>query len=328
MPRASRSREMLVDSRDGGSSNSHRQTSPGESANRSEIQERLLDWYQRNQRTLPWRDVVDPYAVLVSEIMLQQTGVDRVRPIYERFLSEFPTFEALARAPRVQVLRAWAGLGYNRRAVNLHECAKIVIQDHGGILPCDPAILGRLPGIGPYTASAIRSFVFREDVAAIDTNVRRVVGRVVLGPGASDRAIAEAAALLLPPGKSADWNQALMDLGAMRCTAVSPECGDCPLEEVCQSASLYRAARPLRRVAERSEPYVHSRRYRRGRIVAFLREQSAGSVVPLGDVAGVLDSDQTDGAMTQAESLVRSLAADGLARVVVSDQGVFVGPPL
>ncbi len=294
----------------------------------TEFQEKLLDWYAINRRSLPWRDVADPYAVLVSEIMLQQTGVERVRPIFERFMSAFPTFEALANAARVDVLRAWAGLGYNRRAVNLHECAMIVARDYGGVLPRDPAVLRRLPGIGPYTEAAIRSFVFREDIAAIDTNVRRVVGRVVLGVDAAEKRTLEVAAQLVPEGVSASWNQALMDLGATCCTAWSPDCERCPLDDICLSAPTYRQSRPTRKIAERREPFQDSRRYRRGRVVAFLREQPSGSVVPLVEIARVMGTEPLAESLALAGEIARSLAADGLARIVTDEDSVFVGPPL
>src|SRR5262249_26818104 len=208
------------------------------------IQARLLEWYRTHRRDLPWRHTSDPYAVLVSEIMLQQTGVERVALAYQRFLERFPTFEALAGAPRVEVLRAWAGLGYNRRAVHLQECARRVVAEHGGRLPSDPEALRRLPGIGPYTLGAIRSLVFHEDEPALDTNVRRVVGRLAFGHAAGAVDLARAARELVPAGRSADWNQALMDFGSIQCTASNPACLICPLRDRCAFAVQPDANRP------------------------------------------------------------------------------------
>jgi A/G-specific adenine glycosylase len=297
-------------------------------ATTGEIQKRLLEWYERHRRVLPWRGISDPYAILVAEVMLQQTGVERVRPIFERFLAQFPTIRILADAPRLAVLRAWAGLGYNRRAVNLHECAKVIVNDFGGELPRDPAALRRLPGVGPYTEAAIRSFVFHEDVAAIDTNVLRVVGRVCLGPDATKPSTIDVAAALVPSGASAAWNQALMDLGATICTVTRPNCAVCPLIEVCASSPTYRESRPLRSVAERSEPYLGSRRYLRGRIVAVLRRQDPECVMSVDELARTIVEESGDVERHVVEDLARRLASDGLARVIVEGGQTLVGPPV
>jgi A/G-specific adenine glycosylase len=291
------------------------------------LQERLLEWYAGNRRSLPWRGSADPYAILVSEFMLQQTGVERVRPVYERFLQTFPTFPALARASRHEVLRAWAGLGYNRRAVSLHECAKVVVGEHGGQLPRDPRELRRLPGVGPYTVAAIQSFVFHEDVAAIDTNVARIVSRVKFGPEPSPRAAANMANALVPPGASPEWNQALMDLGASICTVARPSCCICPLRADCRSAATFEQSPPERKVAERPEPYLGSRRFLRGRIVAFLRDGEPGSLVSVGQVLEALALEASDDNVNVVESLIRALASDGLAHVAEEDGQSFVGPP-
>ncbi len=291
-----------------------------------EIRRRLLEWYQTHRRDLPWRGATDPYAILVSEVMLQQTGVERVRPAYERFLQRFPTFEALANAPRLEVLRAWAGLGYNRRAVNLHECARIVQRDYGGQLPRDPTRLRRLPGVGPYTAAALRSFVYGEDVAALDTNVRRVVGRLRFGGVAQEAEVARAAAELVPAGQSATWNQAVMDFGSLQCVVTSPACVRCPLADLCAAAPVP-ATRPARKVAERREAFVGSRRYYRGRIVAYLRDLPAGALAPLATILDATKSAWRPEDQSWLESIVRELADEGLARVVDDAVGVRVGPP-
>src|SRR3954469_11860086 len=179
----------------------------------------LLDWYARVKRPLPWRATRDPYAILVSEVMLQQTQAARVIPYYEAFLDRFPHVRALASAPKADVLAAWSGLGYNRRALALQRTAQVVDEDGW------PEDLTELPGVGPYTAAAVGSFAFGAQVAAVDTNVRRVAER--LGRGAP--------AELLPPGRAAEFNQAAMDLGATICTARTARCSECPVRRWCAS---------------------------------------------------------------------------------------------
>ena len=201
---------------------------------------RLLGWYGRHRRTLPWRGAGDPYHVLVSEIMLQQTQVSRVVDYYPRFLARYPTLADLAAAPEDDVRGSWAGLGYYARARNLHAAARHVVREHGGELPRDPGVLVRLPGIGRYTAGAVASLAFGADVPAVDTNAERVIGRVfrVRGPRKSARRTARLwalAATLVPRGRSSDWNQALMDLGATICVARAPRCPACPVKTVCRS---------------------------------------------------------------------------------------------
>ncbi len=185
----------------------------------------------------------DPYAVWVSEIMLQQTRVETVIPYFERWMERFPTLEALAQAPQQEVLGAWEGLGYYSRARNLHRAAQLVLQDFGGRLPEDPQDLRRLPGIGRYTAGAIASIAFGRDEPALDGNIRRVLARVfnVSEPArspAGERRLWELAREHLPPGRAGDYNQALMDLGAQICTPRSPDCPRCPLEARCQARAL------------------------------------------------------------------------------------------
>jgi A/G-specific adenine glycosylase len=288
----------------------------------------LLEWYSVNRRTLPWRGADDPYAILVAEFMLQQTGVERVQPIYLAFLRQFPTFQALANAPRLDVLRAWGGLGYNRRAVHLQECAQRVVAEHGGILPRDLAELRRLPGVGPYTAAAILSFVFHDDVATVDTNIRRVVGRLFFPSGAREAYLQRAATDLIPPGRSSDVNQALMDFGSIQCTAVNPPCLLCPLLDACASGPLAPAPASSRKVAERAEPYLGSRRFLRGRIVAVVRSMDPGALVPLSDVATAIGLRPDSPADRQTADLARQLSAEGLARLVEDAGQLLVGPPI
>ena len=193
------------------------------SADLAEIRVALLDWFAVFGRDLPWRRTRDPYKIMVSEIMLQQTQVDRVIPKYHAFLEAFPTLEALAAAPTAEVIRAWSGLGYNRRAVNMQRAARAVLDEHGGLFPRDVATLLRLPGIGPYTAGAIACFAFEQDVAFMDTNIRRVAQRLFVGPAdqapAKDMQLLAIAQAAVPPGQGWQWNQAIMELGALICTA-------------------------------------------------------------------------------------------------------------
>ena len=198
----------------------------------------LLRWFRRHGRDLPWRKTRDPYHVIVSEFMLQQTQVSRVESYYQRFLELYPTIEALASAPAAMVRESWDGLGYYRRAVNLHRLAQEVVRDHAGIIPADPALLRRLPGVGRYTAGAVASFAFERPSPAVDTNVARVLRRA-FHPRTSGKALARrvwvTAERMLPPSGKTAWafNQAIMELGAVVCTARVARCGICPVRSMC-----------------------------------------------------------------------------------------------
>lgn len=207
---------------------------------------RILAWYDKHARSLPWRvpgGGGDPYAVWVSEIMLQQTRVETVIPYYERWLALFPTVSALAQAPEQNVLSAWEGLGYYSRARNLHKAAKMVVDEFEGQIPHEVQQLRRLPGIGRYTAAAIASIAFNQDVATLDGNLRRVFSRVfdVSQPADSptgEEMLWSLAQQNLPSGRAGDYNQALMDLGASICLPKNPLCLLCPLSELCQARAL------------------------------------------------------------------------------------------
>jgi A/G-specific adenine glycosylase len=218
----------------------------------SRFQRRLLAWYGKHGRDLPWRRTRHPYRILVSEIMLQQTQVDRVIPKYREFLRRYPTLRRLAAADVSEVRQVWYPLGYNARPVRLHAIARETLARYGGRLPDDGDALRRLPGIGRYTAGALLSFAFGRDAALIDTNVRRVLGRVFLGPRRVKRmrgdnawwALAEA---LVPAGRAYDFNQALMDFGATWCTTRRPRCPLCPVKSICATyPALAPASRPPR----------------------------------------------------------------------------------
>jgi len=210
---------------------------------------RLTAWFRRAGRDLPWRRTRDPWAIVVSEFMLQQTQVSRVLDYYPRFLRRYPTADHLARAPHAQVREAWDGLGYYRRATNLHRLARAVVQDHDGTLPSDMDALRALPGVGHYTAGAVSCFAFEQPAATIDTNVGRVLARVFLGrkaaakDGRTTRRLTTLALAVQPRAGSAAWtfNQALMELGALVCTARNPDCEHCPVRRDCRWVT--RAAR-------------------------------------------------------------------------------------
>jgi A/G-specific adenine glycosylase len=202
------------------------------------FQRALLRWYARHQRPLPWRRTRDPYRILVSEIMLQQTQVVRVEEYYRRFLGRYPTIAALAAARPAAVRDAWAGLGHYARARNLHAAARHVARTMGGRLPADPADLARLPGIGRYTAAAVASIAFGRDVGTVDTNVARVLSRAFrlagrAGTAPRTAAVWRAVDRMVPSGRASDWNQALMDLGATVCVARVPRCERCPVRPAC-----------------------------------------------------------------------------------------------
>ena len=218
----------------------------------------LLGWYRMTRRDLPWRRTSDPYQVLVAEFMLQQTQVSRVEPVFERFVARFPTVRALADAPAAEVIRAWSGMGYNRRAVNIHRTAMLICSDHGGAVPSDEETLRAFPGVGRYTAAAVACFGFGRRVAVLDTNVQRVLGRVNSGPmpirAFEAWRLAEES---LPKDESAaaDWNQAMMDLGATICIARAPRCGGCPVRTICVSADAFETAgRAWERMAVAERP--------------------------------------------------------------------------
>ncbi|HEX6288878.1 MAG TPA: A/G-specific adenine glycosylase [Herpetosiphonaceae bacterium] len=291
------------------------------------IQQHLIAWFDAHGRDLPWRRTRDPYHVLVSEIMLQQTQVDRVRPKYAAFLQQFPSLEALAAATPGDVIRAWAGLGYNRRALNLQRTAQAVLSEHDGRFPDTPEALRNLPGIGPYTAGAVACFAFERDVAFMDTNIRRVIRRVFVGPDesaeSSDRALLSIAEAAVPQGQGWAWNQAIMELGALICTAARPRCQICPLRSECRAYAAWRAAdeavftytpapRPARAVAERRTPFTSTSRYFRGRVVDALRQLPHHAWLPLAELGPLVKPGWTPDEHDWLITLLRGLAADGL----------------
>jgi A/G-specific adenine glycosylase len=209
-------------------------------AERRAFRRRLLAWYGRHGRDLPWRRTSDPYHILVSEIMLQQTQVDRVLPKYREWLDKYPSLHSLAHAPDEDVTRTWYPLGYNIRPRRLQAIAREAVARYGGELPSDEATLLSFKGIGAYTAGAIRSFAFGERAAILDTNVARVLFRVFVGAGepkshAMTRHLWTVSRALVPARRAYDFNQALMDFGATVCAARNPDCPSCPLRRGCRS---------------------------------------------------------------------------------------------
>lgn len=223
-----------------------KQRMPLQAGAKRRFQRRLLDWYKEHWRDLPWRRTSDPYKILVSEVMLQQTQVDRVIPKYHEFLERYPSFEALAEAQADDVKKTWYPLGYNIRPLRLHSIARETVARYGGALPNDHDELLSFKGIGRYTAGAIRSFAFNEDAPILDTNVMRVLHRVFVGVGNPRNqknllwALSEA---LIPKGRGYDFNQALMDFGATVCTARDPYCLLCPMKGLCKTYPFERQRR-------------------------------------------------------------------------------------
>jgi A/G-specific adenine glycosylase len=202
------------------------------------FQTRLLCWFRKNGRDLPWRRTRDPYEILVSEVMLQQTQVDRVRGYYARFLREYPTARHLSAAHPARVRESWEGLGYYARARNLHAAARTVTEQHGGQFPRRLEEIMALPGVGRYTAGAVLSFAYGEPAPVLDTNVRRVLRRVFVRRGAKstarlDRRLWALAEAVIPAKQVWAFNQALMDFGAIVCAARAPKCGNCPIKSIC-----------------------------------------------------------------------------------------------
>lgn len=253
--------------------------------------------------------------------MLQQTQVDRVVPKFIGFVGRFPDTPALASASLADVLREWKGLGYNGRAVRLHAVARAVVERHGGAIPNDRRSLLDLPGIGPYTAAAIRAFAFDIDDAPVDTNVRRIVHRLEFGiehpPQASVRELDECALALMPPGRAHDWSSALMDLGSAVCTARAPRCEICPLAQQCAAAPIVAGVLEKARRASpsRIKPpmrFEATNRFARGRIVDRLRDLPPGQRISLLDLHACVAPVLSGRSIDDVASLVAALERDGL----------------
>ena len=277
----------------------------------ADIRRAILHWYRAHGRDLPWRRTTDPYAILVSEVMLQQTQVDRVEPRYRAFLRRYPTFRRLAAAPLGDVLREWSGLGYNGRAKRIWECARSVVDHHRGRMPRDTDTLKRMPGIGAYTAGAVATFAFAARAACVDVNVSRVLSRSIDGVDRATPARAwELAEAALPRGPSAEWTHALMDVGSTYCRA-TPRCAECPVRKSCRFVAVG-AQRSPRVSASRKERFSKSRRYYRGLVVKALTRTPSLSCLKLGEQvkAGFEKSDAP-----WLNELLEGLQRDGLVAI-------------
>ena len=230
------------------------------------VQNNLLKWFTTNRRDLPWRRTHDPYLIAVSEVMLQQTQVQRVIPKYLAWRRAWPGTSSLAGASLSDVLRLWSGLGYNSRAVRLRQAARLVMKKFGGRWPRTIEQLASLPGFGPYTARAVASFSFNADVTAIDTNIRRVVSRIFFGTRAVSKKVLEQQAQdILPPNKSATWHAALMDFGSAICTSSNPKCASCPMKSFCRAYPAILLESKKKKTS--SAKFQDSDRYWRGAII-------------------------------------------------------------
>ena len=227
-----------------------RRSGPHDGRRLQDLAARVVAHYRRHRRDLPWRNTRDPYAIWICEIMAQQTRLETMRPYWERWMARFPTVRALARAPLDNVLALWAGLGYYRRARNLHAAARVIVERHGGVFPDDAEAIAALPGIGRYTTGAIASIAFGRRLPVLDGNVRRVLAR--LSGETADAALWARAEELVPADAPGDFNQGLMDLGATVCAPRTPRCGGCPMKGFCRTS-------PHRRTRNRTGPNARGR---------------------------------------------------------------------
>ncbi len=274
-----------------------------------ELSDLMLAWYEKNARVLPWRGHPDPYAIWVSEIMLQQTRVETVIPYFDHWMKKFPTVAALAEASEQTVLSAWEGLGYYSRVRNLHKAAQMVVDQFGGQIPEETRLLRKLPGIGRYTAAAIASIAFNQDVATLDGNLRRVFARVydVSTPAdspAGEETLWSLAQEQIPPGRAGDYNQALMDLGSAVCLPQKPLCLICPLMNMCKA----RSDPESRPVLKPKKPVPH-----RNKLAAVIRQ--AGNVLlslrpSKGLLGGMWEFPSAQAAANSAGELVEGIDRD------------------
>jgi A/G-specific adenine glycosylase len=281
------------------------------------FREALIAWYEADHRSFPWRETTDPYAILVSEVMSQQTQLDRVVDAWEAFLDRWPTVEDLAGADRADVVGFWTdhSLGYNNRATYLHEAAGQVLEEHGGEFPESPAELSELMGVGPYTANAVASFAFDDGNAVVDTNVERVLYRALDVPDEDD-AFERVASALMPAGRSRIWNNAIMELGGVAC-GKKPRCdaAPCPWREWCSAYASGDFTAPD--VPEQPD-FEGSRRQFRGRVVRALQSHGPLAIDDLGPRVRVDYVPETDGEGSRAwlRELLADLEDDGLVEVV------------
>ena len=282
----------------------------------------LLAWYRAEGRPLAFRRTADPYAVLVSEAMAQQTQAARAAAYWERFMSQFPTVGDLAAASPADVLRAWQGLGYDRRGLALWRAAGVIVRDHGGVVPDTVEALDALPGVGPYTARAVAALAFGRPVGAVDVNVRRVLGRVVAGspealPPAEVQALADRT---VPPDAPGEWTHAVMDLGATVCRARAPRCETCPMRTWCRYAATVQPSSttaPRRAPSSTPTAFASTRRWLRGRILDRLRAAPDGAWVALDVPIGTHE-------LAAVAVAARAMARDGVLELGPDSDGSLV----
>ncbi len=268
----------------------------------------VLRWYSENGRDLAFRRTADPWAILVSEVMAQQTQAARAAEAWTRFMALFPTATALAAASPADVVRAWRGLGYNRRALALRQAAITIVEEHGGRVPSTPEALIALPGIGPYTARAVMAIAFGLPVAALDVNIRRVLGRAFLPGSIAKRDVQAAADGLVPIDRAADWTHALMDIGATVCRPREPRCDGCPLQATCRFARAQvgpgEKARTPGLSRSKAPRFETTSRWLRGRIVDRLRDAPDGAWITFEEAIGEHDR-------ATVEAAIAALASEG-----------------
>jgi A/G-specific adenine glycosylase len=290
-----------------------------------ELQPAVLDWYAANGRVLAFRRTREPWAILVSEVIAQQTQAARAAEAWERFIEAFPTPGALAAVSPATVIRAWRGLGYNRRAIALRAAAIRIVEDHAGRVPDTLEALTALPGVGPYTARAVLAFAFDRPVAPLDTNIRRVLDRAIGPLPIAAKALQSTADGFVPPDAAADWAHALMDLGATICLARGPRCDACPIRTLCRTTQT--GIRPVddaagsRRVADaRSTPFPSTSRWLRGRILDRLRDAADDTWVAFEDPIGThpLPAVRAEVRRMSSEGLLETDSTTQVARLVSS----------
>lgn len=274
-----------------------------------ELQQKTLQWYKQTGRQLPWRQTTDPYKILVSEMMLQQTQVDRVIPKYYAFLEKFPTVTSLAKAPTADVLKLWSGLGYNRRALYLQKCAQTIVEKYNETFPENKEALLQLPGLGNYTAAAVLSFANNKDIVVIDVNIERIFKRIFYGKVESADAIAQH---LLPKGESRNWHNALMDIGTLFCTAARPRCALCPVKELCASANNKERIEATWK-KKNVVPFKESDRIVRGTILKMLTAENDQDKNAIYDQ---LFKKNIKRERAKFEEIVTQLEKDGLIRIL------------
>lgn len=300
---------------------------------KSQITRSVLRWYKKNGRTLPWRGISNPYRILVSEIMLQQTQVSRVLIKYPQFLKRFPNFKSLAHAKTSDAIKAWQGMGYNNRVIRLQQLAKTLVKNNHSKLPNDIDELQKLPGIGRYTANAIAYLVFHKQVPVVDTNVIRVLFRLfpkkIKSKGRHQidiEKIWQTAEWLMPRGLAADWNQALMDFGATICTAANPKCSMCPVQSYCPSA--FKATRiGTKRLKQEPKRNGIPHRIYRGRIVEALRNLNGKKSLTAAEIGNKVKPSFGNGDKQWLSSLLKGLEQDGLILLKKKPAGLSISLP-